>query len=58
VLAGFAVLPVHRAIPHTLGQLVRELTPSQGETWSTKLRRMLLAARHAFWPSGAHHRTL
>lgn len=58
LLAGFAVLPAHRAVPHALGHLVRELAPSEGEPWFSKLRRTLIALRHPSMPRSAHDRAV
>ncbi len=58
LLAAFAVLPAHRALAQVVAGLVRTAMPEEGEPWSTKRRRALLALRHRSTPRSAHDRAV
>jgi hypothetical protein len=56
LLVPFAVFPPHRALVQFAREVVRVLSPSPGEAWSTKLRRTVVALRHPLTPMTAHRR--
>jgi phage gp36-like protein len=56
LLSPFAALPVRRAWRYAALALVKEVTPSQGESWGAKGRRAGRAVVHAFRRVSAHDR--
>jgi putative nucleotidyltransferase-like protein len=50
----FWALPFHRALRIFPRFLARELGPTEGETWGSKLTRMRAAVRNAFSPRSQH----
>lgn len=54
----FWVLPFHRALRIFPRFLARELGPTEGETWRSKLTRMRSAVRNAFSPRSQHDEAL
>lgn len=58
LVSVFWVLPLHRALRIFPRVVSRELGPTEGETWSSKLKRMRAAVRNAFSPRSKHDEAL